>query len=62
MYAIINIILKGVGTLDIKMILLFVFFTILISIQYSLNRILIELKDIRKNLYTNQTKINFREE
>lgn len=40
-----------------KTILIFVFFIILVSIQYSLNRILMELKDIRKNIYNDQNKI-----
>lgn len=49
-------------TLDIKIILVFVFFIILVSIQYSLNRILVELRDIRKHLYRSQNKVNFKEE
>ncbi|KNF07460.1 hypothetical protein CLPU_16c00130 [Gottschalkia purinilytica] len=41
-----------------KVIILFVLFTILISIQYSLNKILIELKDIKKLLRKDSNKIN----
>lgn len=37
--------------MDLKMIAIAVLFIILISIQYSLNRILFELKEIKKNLY-----------
>ena len=48
--------------LDIKTILIFAFFTILVSIQYSLNRILVELRDIRKNIYTDQNKIKRQED
>ncbi|WP_416198181.1 hypothetical protein [Sporanaerobacter sp.] len=35
----------------LKIVLGVVFFVILISIQYSLNRILYELREIKKNLY-----------
>lgn len=48
--------------MDIKTILAFAFFTILVSIQYSLNRILVELKDIRKNIYKEQSKIKRQED
>ena len=37
-----------------KVILVFAFFMILVSIQYTLNRILNELRDIRKTIYINQ--------
>ena len=40
--------------LDMKVILVFAFFMILVSIQYTLNRILNELRDIRKTIYINQ--------
>ena len=37
-----------------KVILVFAFFMILVSIPYTLNRILNELRDIRKTIYINQ--------
>ncbi|WIV11425.1 hypothetical protein [Proteiniborus sp. MB09-C3] len=36
--------------MDHKIIIIFVFLTILVSMQYSLNKILIELKEIKKIL------------
>lgn len=40
-----------------KIVLIFVFFTILVSMQYSLNRILVELKEIKKIMYIDKNKI-----
>lgn len=34
----------------------FIFFTVLVSIQYTLNKILVELKDIKKILLKIRTK------
>ncbi len=42
--------------MDYKVIVFFILLTILVSIQYSLNRILVELKEIKKILL--QKKIN----
>lgn len=42
--------------MDYKIIVLFILLTILVSMQYSLNRILVELKEIKKILL--QKKIN----
>lgn len=42
--------------MDYKIIIFFILLTILVSMQYSLNRILVELKEIKKILL--QKKIN----
>jgi len=42
--------------MDYKLIILFVFLTIIVSMQYTMNRILVELKEIKKVL--SQKKIN----
>ncbi|WP_187287420.1 hypothetical protein [Gottschalkia acidurici] len=39
-------------------VIIFIFFTILISMQYSLNKILYELKDIKKLIARNRGKLN----
>lgn len=48
--------------MNIKTILIFAFFTILVSIQYSLNRILVELRDIRKKIYIDKNRIKSQED
>lgn len=40
--------------MDLEMILIVVFFIILVSIQFTLNKILIELKDMKKILKSNR--------
>lgn len=40
--------------MDLKMILIVVFFIIMVSIQFTLNKILTELQDIKKILKTNK--------
>jgi hypothetical protein len=40
--------------MDLKMILIVIFFIILVSIQFTLNKILLELKDMKKILKTNK--------
>jgi hypothetical protein len=40
--------------MDLKIILIVIFFIILVSIQLTLNKILIELKDMKKILKTNK--------
>lgn len=48
--------------MNMKTVLIFMFFTILVSIQYSLNRILVELKEIKKIIYIDKNKIKDWEE
>lgn len=45
---------QGGGFLDFKVILTVVFFVVLISIQYTLNRILSEIKGIKRVLEKNK--------
>ncbi|MDP3386495.1 MAG: hypothetical protein Q8S24_04620 [Eubacteriales bacterium] len=40
--------------MDLRMILIVIFFIIMISLQFTLNKILIELKEIKKILKTNR--------
>ncbi|MBV1757527.1 MAG: hypothetical protein KMY55_06745 [Dethiosulfatibacter sp.] len=40
--------------MDLRMILIVIFFIIMVSIQFTLNKILIELKDLKKILKTNR--------
>jgi hypothetical protein len=40
--------------MDLKMILIVIFFIILVSIQFTLNKILLELKDLKKIIKTNK--------
>lgn len=40
--------------MDLRTILIVVFFIIMVSIQFTLNKILIELKDLKKILKTNR--------
>ncbi len=40
--------------MDYKIIVFFIFLTIIVSIQYSLNKILLELKEIKKILLQNK--------
>ncbi|KUK73585.1 MAG: Uncharacterized protein XD91_0528 [Clostridiales bacterium 38_11] len=40
--------------MDLRMILIVVFFIIMVSIQFTLNKILTELKDIKKILKTHK--------
>ena len=42
--------------MDYKIILLFIFFTVLVSIQYSLNKVIFELREIKKLLIRNKIK------
>lgn len=42
--------------MDYRILVVFAFLIIIISIQYTLNKILLELKDIRKLLYTVSNK------
>lgn len=40
--------------MDLRTILIVIFFIIMVSIQFTLNKILIELKDLKKILKTNR--------
>jgi hypothetical protein len=42
--------------MDYKILLIFIFLIIIVSIQYTLNRILIELKEIKKIVRLNKDK------
>lgn len=42
--------------MNYKLIVFFIFLTVIVSIQYSLNKIIIELKEIKKILLQNKTK------
>ncbi|MGF7059577.1 hypothetical protein [Brassicibacter mesophilus] len=42
--------------MDYKIVLLFIFFTVLVSIQYSLNKVIFELREIKKILMQNKIK------
>ena len=49
--------------MDYKILLIFIFFMIIISIQYTLNKILVELKEIKKIIIKikSEEKINTRD-
>lgn len=42
--------------MDYKVIVFFIFLTVIVSIQYSLNKIIVELKEIKKILLQNKIK------
>ncbi len=42
--------------MNYKLIIFFIFLTVIVSIQYSLNKIIVELKEIKKILLQNKIK------